>query len=65
MVRKLLFLTNLYKGVYMKVLDKLEVMVRLKEKIYEAKRTSDTQLVTRLETLLEDILKNTKAFSSI
>ena len=49
----------------MKVLDKLEVMVRLKEKIYEAKRTSDTQLVTRLETLLEDILKNTKAFSSI
>ena len=49
----------------MKVLDKLEVMVRLKEKIYEAKRSSDTQLVTRLEALLEDILKNTKAFSSI
>jgi len=49
----------------MKVLDKLEVMVRLKEKIYEAKRSSDTQLVTRLETLLEDILKNTKAISSI
>jgi hypothetical protein len=49
----------------MKVLDKLEVMVRLKEKIYEARRTSDTQLVARLETLLEDIMANTKVFKSI
>lgn len=49
----------------MKVLDKVEVMVRLKEKIYEARKTSDMQLVTRLETLLDDILKNTKAFTSI
>ena len=49
----------------MKVLDKLEVMVRLKEKIYEARKSSDTQLATRLETLLDDILKNTKAISSI
>ena len=49
----------------MKVLDKVEVMVRLKEKIYEAKKSSDTELVMRLETLLEDILKNTKAFTAI
>lgn len=49
----------------MKVLDKLEVMVRLKEKIYEARKSSDKQLVMRLETLLDDILKNTKAISSI
>lgn len=49
----------------MKVLDRLEVVIRLKEKIYEAKKSSDTQLVTRLETLLEDIMKNTKAFTAI
>ena len=49
----------------MKVLDKLEVMVRLKEKIYEAKRNSDSQLVVRLEVLLDDIMANTKVFKHI
>ncbi len=49
----------------MKVLDKLEVVIRLKEKIYEAKQSSDVQLAKRLEVLLEDIMKNTKAFTAI
>lgn len=42
----------------MKVLDRVEIMVRLKEKIYEARKTSDHQLVQRLEFLLDDVMQN-------
>ncbi len=45
----------------MKVLDRVEIMVRLKEKIYEARKAADMQLVTRLESLLDDIMQNPAA----
>lgn len=42
----------------MRVLDKVEIMVRLKEKIYEAKKSSDAELVNRLELLLDEVFGN-------
>ena len=42
----------------MRVLDRVEIMVRLKEKIYEARKSSDTNLVNRLEALLEEIMSD-------
>lgn len=42
----------------MRVLDKVDIMVRLKEKIYEAKLTADTELVNRLELLLDEVMQN-------
>lgn len=42
----------------MKVLDSVEVMVKLKEKIEIAKRNSDNSLVERLEKLLTEVLND-------
>lgn len=44
----------------MKVLDTVEVVVRLKEKIQEAKKSSDNSVVNRLENLLDEIIRNPK-----
>jgi len=44
----------------MKVLETVEVVVRLKEKIAEAKAKSNNTLVDRLETLLDEVISNPK-----
>ncbi len=44
----------------MKVLDTVEVIVRLKEKIADAKTKSNNSLVHRLEALLEEVLRDPK-----
>jgi len=40
----------------MKLLSRVDIMVKLKEKIMEAKQSRDKELVSRLETLLNDVM---------
>jgi len=40
----------------MRLLSRMDIMVKLKEKIMAAKQSRDQELVSRLETLLEDVM---------
>jgi len=48
----------------MKIMDKIEILVQLKEKMLEAKHT-DLQLYHQLENLMKQILSSSQTVKSI
>ena len=58
-------INKFFKGFILKVLEKIELVAKIKEKIAKTKEENNQELVNKLEKLLKDILRSPDDLISI